>query len=271
MSDQTLEEYKKDKGNQTRLQVFPHVSVTEDDPATVICERACQTAVSSFPELENQVFYSLLRFIPYKNITKDALKEVELPRKPKLQFKLPEDSSTDISRGNKEEISVQTELSVVPHVLEEHELAKVYEEASVQTNITFTPTVPSFNALPALKAKVSHPQGSVQRIPTKDIPVHILNDILLASVPNTESKLIDSTAHSLATSSTVENQMKELLKFTAGVIANEVAKITATLERENHCSHVCSEKQTEKQESSYGQLQTGSISQLVKIISPIEI
>lgn len=266
MSDQTEEESHEDKANQTRLQVFPHLSITEDDPATVICERACQTAVSAFPELENQVFYSLLRFIPYKNITKDAIKEVDLPRKQKLQFKLPDDSPSDLPRGNREQISVQTELTVVPHILEEHNLAKVYEEASVQTSITFEPTFPAYNAIPMLKKKISHEDHTGIRIPTKDIPVHILNDILLATVPNNENNLIDSTAHSLANASDLEDHMKTLLKFTASVIATEISKIKTTfeseLERKPHCSHDCSEKRLEERETAYAQVQTGSICQL---------
>lgn len=266
MSDQTEDDSHEDKANQTRLQVFPHLSVTEDDPATVLCERACQTAVSTFPELENQVFYSLLQFIPYKNITNGALRELDLPRKQKLQFKLPDDSSTNVSHRNREDSSAQTALTVVPHILEEQDLAKVYEEASVQTSITFAPTVPGENALPVLKNKISHDDHTDVKIPTKDIPVHILNDILLASVPNKESNLIDSTAHALASSSDVEDHMKEFLKFTTSVIASEISKIKTTLEselgREAHCLHACSEKHLEKRETTYAQVQTGSISQL---------
>lgn len=160
---------------QTRIHVQPHVLNDENERALVTCERACQTAVSSFPDIEDSVFYSLLEFIPYKDIDNNAVRILDLPRKHRLQFKLPEvsedseDTSSSTSTlsytdtqkkaspkkalkqlkfstgsSSSEDVLItttttattenntQTSLTVVPHVLEENEVAKILENAFAQ-------------------------------------------------------------------------------------------------------------------------------------------
>lgn len=160
---------------QTRIHVQPHVLNNENERALVTCERACQTAVSSFPDIEDSVFYSLLEFIPYKDIDSNAVRILDLPRKHRLQFKLPEvseesedTSSTTSTLSNSDiqkkaspkkalkqlkfstgssssedvlittttipttESDTQTSLTVVPHVLEENEVARILENAFAQ-------------------------------------------------------------------------------------------------------------------------------------------
>lgn len=153
-----------DKETQTRIHVQPHVFNSENERGLVTCERACQTAVSSFPDVEDKVFFSLLEFIPYKDIDIGAKRILDLPRKQRLQFRLPSgdeeesDSSatsevSNVSSTNKPlpkkalkkrfsadsiiseeavtiECDVQTTLSVVPHILDENEVAEVFDETS---------------------------------------------------------------------------------------------------------------------------------------------
>lgn len=155
------------KETQTRLHVEPHVLNDENERALVICDRACQTAVTSFPDIDDSVFFSLLEFIPYKDIDQNALRILDLPRKHRLQFKLPGDESenaTPIASSSSvtskrsvpfkralkrkkipadsdicEEIlsqvaetDTQTSLTVLPHVLDENEVAKIVEEVATQ-------------------------------------------------------------------------------------------------------------------------------------------
>lgn len=176
MNDKNSNDDKVHKEIQTRLQVKPHIINNENERALVTCERACQTAVSSFPDIEDRVFYSLLEFIPYKDIDKNAVRILDLPRKQRLQFKLPESSGEEdteetlstgstascsdpnkkplpkaalkqqkklsqdssvsdeviVSSPSTAEGDTQTSLTVVPHVLEENEVAKIFEDALSQ-------------------------------------------------------------------------------------------------------------------------------------------
>lgn len=162
-----------DKETETRLHVSPHILDDQHLRALVTCDKVCQTAVTSFPDVEDQVFFSLLEFIPYKDIDKDAVRIVDLPRKQRLQFRLPQDSvegvvSADPSRTfsdrsakkslkrmkissdlevdvnvlNKQvevpkrktsDNDAQTTLMVSPHVLNEDNVAYVSEEMPIQT------------------------------------------------------------------------------------------------------------------------------------------
>lgn len=166
---------------QTRIHAQPHLLDGENERALVTCERACQTAVSSFPDIEDSVFYSLLEFIPYKDIDNNAIRILDLPRKQRLQFKLPElgegnedtssttsnascsdtqkkpppkkslkhikfstdqNSSEDVlitttttaATATTSENDTQTSLTVLPHVLEENEIAKIFESVFAQVD-----------------------------------------------------------------------------------------------------------------------------------------
>lgn len=172
---------KKETDTQTRLHVQPHLFHDENQRALVTCERACQTAVTSFPDIENSVFYSLLEFIPYKEIYSNALRILDLPRKQRLQFKLPESltefdrQDTSLSMNNVDDVaklpptkkalkqirfsldnnpsnfdiikiskiaeSTQTSLTVVPYVLEENEVAKIFDTTSSQVDSNFFETI----------------------------------------------------------------------------------------------------------------------------------
>lgn len=147
-----------DKETQTRLHAEPHIFNDESERALVTCDKACQTAVTSFPDVEDNVFFSLLEFIPYKDIDQNALRILDLPRKHRLQFKLPEEdedlesdvSCTDTTKRSSAkralkrkkfsvgsvaetvETDVQTSLVVLPHVLEEDEVAKIYNNSAAQ-------------------------------------------------------------------------------------------------------------------------------------------
>lgn len=156
---------------QTRLHVAPHIFNDENERALVTCDKSCQTAVTSFPDIEDRVFFSLLEFIPYKDIDRDAIRILDLPRKHRLHFKLPSDTeeceslSPQLSCCEKDytkvpskkvlkrkrfsaesdlsvdlfclapktlEDEAQSTLIVSPHVLDEDQVAKVYTETPFQ-------------------------------------------------------------------------------------------------------------------------------------------
>lgn len=308
MSDQGEEDDYKDKEAQTRLHVYPNLSVSEESPALVTCGRACQTAVSSFPDIENHVFYNLLEFIPYKEITQDAVRELELPRKARLQFKLPEDSDDDseapvpihrpsecpiVPRGGlkkrklteddpcglasalhkpptkeKKENYAQTALTVLPHILNEDAVASVYVEVPVQTSISLIPRESPARVVTALRT------GSISRsnktINCSDsVPEQLLEEVFIASTPVSETDLIDATAEALVRSDSVEDHVKELLKFTAGYISTEFSKMADLYKPSNNpcqCTQKCtpidkshSEVSTEQRDTTSEAVQTGSI------------
>lgn len=272
-----------DTETQTRLHVFPHTSVDEDHAAVVYCERVCQTAVSSFPEVDRHVFYSLLEFIPYKDITQDAVRIVDLPRKPRLQFRIPDDKDeTEVSslsssesksndldgtanhkgvikrkfsendednlvisvvqpaRGRKEttEKLIQTNLTVLPHVLDEEKIANVYTEVPVQTTITLVPKE-SYTVVVAALDSYQEPTRVDSLCQTSDIALKSRAN--KAQVPTTskqtetnENDVIGRTAETLAGNSNAEDNIKEILKFTTDTISREIAKIANT-DNKCHC------------------------------------
>lgn len=268
MSDN--QEQQIEEETQTRIHVFPHTSIDEENVAVVYCDRVCQTAVSTFPELEPNVFYSLLEFIPYKDITQDAVRIVDLPRKARLQFKIPEkddDETASLTSQNRlsdldtsqvqkgalkhkfsdedsviisvihpvrqakretKENIIQTNLTVLPHILEEDQIANVYTELPVQTAITLVPKESYTVVVSALEANPREKESSGSQTSYTFLPV-----VSPTQAPTSASftrgthglGAIDRTAHKLAASGSVENNIKEILQFTTNTISSEIAKI----------------------------------------------
>nr|CAH7740002.1 unnamed protein product [Callosobruchus chinensis] len=152
---------KVDQSVQTVIKVSPHVLDTVTDYATVTSDKKMQTLIATKPRDQNSQFYSLLCYTPFQDIREDALRVLELPRKPRLQIKSAA-TSQDIERAairfslldddgvgyicsevmhrralrSKRafvEASTQTDLKIHPHILDDS-VAKVFMDSSTITN-----------------------------------------------------------------------------------------------------------------------------------------
>lgn len=198
---------------QTTIHCFPHILTADSEPVKVFCNRGCQTAASTAPDTTNLKFYAYLQFTPYRVIAEESIKEIDLPRRALLHWKLsnpvlhsreevsisastksPEPQESEIfhqkgvlKKSNSGltgansltrlltphhytmqksvvEESVQTTLTVSPHVLETDEVANVFAELSIQTSITCLPNDSITNILPQLKANLSHFSSSATSV-----------------------------------------------------------------------------------------------------------
>ncbi|CAH1968799.1 unnamed protein product [Acanthoscelides obtectus] len=159
-------EQKVDQSVQTVIRVSPHVLDTVTDYATVTSDKKMQTLIATRPQDLNTQFYSMLCYTPFQDIREDALRVLELPRKPRLQIKsaaIGQDilrAAVDFSLVDDDGVgyicsevmhrralqskpafvdaSVQTDLHIQPHILNES-VAKVFMDSGIITNPIPTP------------------------------------------------------------------------------------------------------------------------------------
>nr|CAI5858077.1 unnamed protein product [Callosobruchus analis] len=152
---------KADQSVQTIIRVSPHVFDTITDYAVVSSDKKMQTLIATKPRDQNSQFYSMLCYTPFQDIKEDALRVLELPRKPRLQIKSAATSQDILKAALKfslldddgvgyicsevmhrralrfkkafTEASTQTDLHVQPHILNDS-VAKVFKDSSAMTN-----------------------------------------------------------------------------------------------------------------------------------------
>jgi hypothetical protein len=74
------------KETQTMIRVYPYILGSSKIKARVICEGRCQTEVSIRPDQDDNIFYSMLEYIPFQDIQESSMRVVNLPRKLRLHF-----------------------------------------------------------------------------------------------------------------------------------------------------------------------------------------
>ncbi|VEN60895.1 unnamed protein product [Callosobruchus maculatus] len=158
---------KVDQSVQTVIKVSPHVLDTTTNYATVTSDKKMQTLIATRPKDLSSQFYSMLCYTPFQDIKEDAIRVLELPRKPRLQIKSAA-TSQDILKAAVSfslldddgvgyicsevmhrralrfkkayvEASTQTDLHIHPHILNDS-VAKVFIDSGVMTNPINAPT-----------------------------------------------------------------------------------------------------------------------------------
>ncbi|CAH0559142.1 unnamed protein product [Brassicogethes aeneus] len=142
---------------QTILNVRPFI-LDYPNIAKVTANRTTLTEIAIKPVEETKQFYSLLQYTPYQDIRKGSLRTLNLPKAPTLSFRktsLPKgftklkkkalkltlcdddgfsEVCSDLLRRQEQDVlvvpeidnSTQTKILVMPHILNQNAIAKVY-------------------------------------------------------------------------------------------------------------------------------------------------
>lgn len=131
-----------DSSTQTVIRVYPFFIEGVTNCAEVKSDKKIQTTLSVKQNLEDNKFYTLLRYTPFQDITEDSLRVIQIPRPRKLQFLgLPIPQNVDKKAAKfamADDDGVGYICCEVLHHLE-NRTSKAYQDAEVQTDVRACP------------------------------------------------------------------------------------------------------------------------------------
>lgn len=225
---------------QTKIRVTP---AALEEEVKVWSNNGTQTYASAKPTSSDSSILSLLKFVPYQDLVKNSIRQVDLPHKTRLIWSIAQTNDENfLSTGSKNpfqnfddesiqgvlrkgslnkrlqynstmsksnlDADIQTNLSVTPHVLEEDEVATVHAQILIQTSLTFTPDTSISDIIPKLKENLEHQEG-ISASEKADSEKHTTDEIQL-EIQNVEAKIekiLDRTVTNL------QRQLDNILKI----------------------------------------------------------